>query len=77
MAHLDMVISLLCRKLSVVIHALALHLEQHGVAYQAAISFSLLYSCLELNHSVLCFLAIPAACAKTGFGCCIQYAMMS
>lgn len=54
-----MVLSLLCCKLPVVIHALALHLEQHGVADQAAVGFSLLDSCLELNDSVLSFLAVP------------------
>lgn len=66
-AYLDVVISLLCCKLSVVIHTLALHLEQHGVANQAAIGFSLLHSCLELNDSVFSFLAIPAACAPYRF----------
>lgn len=55
-----MVLSLLYCKLSVVIHALALHLEEHGVTDQAAVGFSLLDSCLELNDSVLSFLAIPA-----------------
>lgn len=60
-AHLDMVISLLCCKLSVVIHALALHLQQHSVADQATVGFSLLDSCLELNNGVFSFLAIPAS----------------
>ena len=52
-------LSLLSSKLSMVIHALALHLEQHGLADQAAVCLSLLDSSLELNHGVLSFLAEP------------------
>lgn len=56
-----MVLSLLHGKLSVVIHALALHLEQHGLTDQATVGLCLLHSCLELNDSVLSFLAEPVA----------------
>jgi len=59
-AYLDMMLSLLGSKLAVVIHALTLHLEQHGLADQAAVGFCLLQSCFELNDCVLGFLAVPA-----------------
>ena len=59
-AYLDMMLSLLGSKLPVVIHALTLHLEQHGFTDQAAVGFCLLQSCFELNDCVLSFLAVPA-----------------
>ena len=59
-AYLDMMLSLLGSKLPVVIHALTLHLEQHGLTDQAAVGFCLLQSCFELNDCVLSFLAVPA-----------------
>ena len=59
-AYLDVMFSLLCCKLSVVIHALALHLEQHGLADQAAVGLSLLHCCLELSNDVVGFFAVPA-----------------
>lgn len=59
--HLDMVLSLVSSKLAVLIHALSLHFEQHGLADQAALGFSLLNCCLKLHHTVLCLLAVPGA----------------
>ena len=56
-----MMLSLLCCKLPVVIHTLALHLEQHGLTDQAAVGLSLLDCRLELSNNVVCFFAVPAS----------------
>ena len=53
-------LSLLGSKLSVIVHALALHLEQHGLTDQATICLCLLDSGFELYHGVFSFLAEPA-----------------